>query len=35
MLYHLPLAVGTGLSILKHSALKALGVKVKHGVYGK
>jgi glycosyltransferase involved in cell wall biosynthesis len=35
MLYHLPLAVGTGISILKHSALKALGVKVGQTVYGK
>lgn len=35
MLYHAPLAVRAGLSILKHSALKALGVKVGHGVYGK
>ena len=35
MLYHLPLAVGTGLSILKHKALRALGVKVGQGVYGK
>jgi glycosyltransferase involved in cell wall biosynthesis len=35
MLYHLPLAVGAGLSIVKHRALKALGVKVEHRVYGK
>jgi glycosyltransferase involved in cell wall biosynthesis len=35
MLYHVPLTVGAGLSILKHTALKALGVKVGHGVYGK
>lgn len=35
MLYHLPLAVRTGLSIVKHGALKALGVKVEHNVYGK
>jgi glycosyltransferase involved in cell wall biosynthesis len=34
MLCHFPLAVGAGISILKHRALKALGVKVKHGVYG-
>lgn len=35
MLYHLPLTVGAGLSILKHTALKALGVKVGQKVYGK
>lgn len=35
MLYHVPLAVGAGVSILKHTALKALGHKVGHGVYGK
>jgi glycosyltransferase involved in cell wall biosynthesis len=35
MLYHLPLAVGAGLSIVKHTAMKALGVRVTHGVYGK
>ena len=35
MLYHLPLAVGAGLSIVKHSALRALGVKVEHKAYGK
>jgi hypothetical protein len=35
MMYHLPLAVGAGVSIVKHRLLKALGVKVKHGVYGK
>lgn len=35
MLYHLPLAVGAGVSILKHTALKALGVKVGQKAYGK
>jgi hypothetical protein len=35
MMYHVPLTVGAGVSILKHTALKALGVKVGHGVYGK
>ena len=35
MLYHVPLTTFAGLSILKHTALKALGVKVGHGVYGK
>lgn len=35
MLYHVPLTVGAGLSILKHTALKALGVKVGQKVYGK
>lgn len=35
MLYHLPLSVGAGLSILKHTALKALGVKVGQKTYGK
>ena len=34
MLCHAPLAVGAGLSIVKHSAMKALGIKVKQGVYG-
>jgi glycosyltransferase involved in cell wall biosynthesis len=35
MLYHLPLTVGTGLSILKHGALKVLGIKPAQRVYGK
>jgi glycosyltransferase involved in cell wall biosynthesis len=35
MLYHFPLAVRTGVSIVKHGVLKALGVKPGHQVYGK
>lgn len=35
MLYHLPLTVGTGLSIVKHGALKVLGIKPALKVYGK
>ena len=35
MLCHFPLAVGAGVSILKHTVLKAIGIGVKHGVYGK
>jgi hypothetical protein len=34
MLYHLPLTVRTGVSIVKHGVLKALGVKVAHQKYG-
>ncbi len=35
MLYHLPLTVGAGASIVRHIALKAFGVKVPQGIYGK
>ncbi len=35
MLFHLPLAVGAGVSILKHTALKALGVEVRQRKYGQ
>ena len=35
MLYHLPLTVATGLSIVKHGALKVLGIKPTQRVYGK
>lgn len=35
MLYHLPLTVGTGISLVKHGVLKALGRKPALKVYGK
>lgn len=35
MLYHLPLTVRAGISILKHTALKALGVNVAQSAYGR
>ncbi len=35
MLYHAPLAVQTGLSIVKHGVLKAMGIKPLRTAYGK
>ena len=35
MLYHLPLTIRAGISILKHTALKALGVNVAQSAYGR